>query len=410
MPELNLGKVVGPQGPQGATGPTGAEGKQGPPGATGEAGKSAYQAAKDGGYTGTEAEFNAVIAVIDRHSRRHRMDGADPLTPMDIGALQHYYGLTDIGLTMGSETIDGIVSAMSNYSDLAFSVGATHATIYPFQHGICYVYKHDYTRVHFTFRSHHGDELWYGKYYYTSDPKFSGWIKVATTDYVAQNAAPAGYGLGNVLAATMPGGDLNNAISNGWFAVSESSLNRPSAVKYGVLSVASRKNGETHQTLYGVGNTTDFIFDGTILRRYLTYKGTWSAWEWENPPMELGKEYRTTERYGGKPVYVQLREGGSLAIGSGSSPSNSHIEGFSNRTLDVVRSEAYIVPINITGTQYKNTLIDDSGNVLCATKVRILEHTNPDDAWSFCTFRCFADMSAYKGRVYLWYTKNTDEG
>ena len=87
MTELNLGKVVGPQGPQGATGPAGAEGKQGPPGATGEAGKSAYQAARDGGYTGTEAEFNAIMAIVDKHAGRHKTGGADPLTAADVGAV-----------------------------------------------------------------------------------------------------------------------------------------------------------------------------------------------------------------------------------------------------------------------------------------------------------------------------------
>lgn len=88
MPEIDLGLVVGPQGPQGemgpqgetgpqgpqgiqgpqgeqgAVGPTGAQGEQGPQGATGEAGKSAYQAAKDGGYTGTEEEFNAILSRV----------------------------------------------------------------------------------------------------------------------------------------------------------------------------------------------------------------------------------------------------------------------------------------------------------------------------------------------------------
>lgn len=39
--------------------------------------------------------------------------------------------------------------------------------------------------------------------------------------------------------------------------------------------------------------------------------------EWENPPMELGVEYRTTERWNGKPVYKQLINGGGLpAAGS----------------------------------------------------------------------------------------------
>ena len=33
-----------------------------------------------------------------------------------------------------------------------------------------------------------------------------------------------------------------------------------------------------------------------------------STVEWINPPMQLGVEYRTTERYRGKPVYIRLEE------------------------------------------------------------------------------------------------------
>lgn len=40
--------------------------------------------------------------------------------------------------------------------------------------------------------------------------------------------------------------------------------------------------------------------------------GTWGAWEWVNPPMQLGVEYRTTERYQGKPVYVKLVNAGTM--------------------------------------------------------------------------------------------------
>lgn len=40
--------------------------------------------------------------------------------------------------------------------------------------------------------------------------------------------------------------------------------------------------------------------------------GVWDAWEWENPPLRLGVEYRTTLHYLGKPVYVQIVELGAL--------------------------------------------------------------------------------------------------
>ena len=42
-----------------------------------------------------------------------------------------------------------------------------------------------------------------------------------------------------------------------------------------------------------------------------------SAVEWINPPMQVGVEYRTTERYLGKPVYTQIINCGSMPdIGS----------------------------------------------------------------------------------------------
>lgn len=43
--------------------------------------------------------------------------------------------------------------------------------------------------------------------------------------------------------------------------------------------------------------------------------GAWNPWEWVNPPMVLGVEYRTTERYEGKPVYTLLFNAGLMADG-----------------------------------------------------------------------------------------------
>lgn len=53
---------IGPQGPKGPQGEQGPQGIQGATGPTGADGKSAYQYAKEGGYTGTETEFAAKLA------------------------------------------------------------------------------------------------------------------------------------------------------------------------------------------------------------------------------------------------------------------------------------------------------------------------------------------------------------
>ena len=49
--------------------------------------------------------------------------------------------------------------------------------------------------------------------------------------------------------------------------------------------------------------------------------GNWLPWEWINPPMEVGVEYRTTERYKDKPVYVKLVNFGTLPNTSATSVS-----------------------------------------------------------------------------------------
>ena len=55
-------------------------GPAGEAGTTGPAGKSAFDAAVEAGYSGTEATFNAALAAVPYHNARHLPDGADPIT------------------------------------------------------------------------------------------------------------------------------------------------------------------------------------------------------------------------------------------------------------------------------------------------------------------------------------------
>ena len=56
--------IQGVQGPQGEVGP---EGPQGPAGVSGQDGKSAYNAATEAGYVGTETAFNGALAAVPGH-------------------------------------------------------------------------------------------------------------------------------------------------------------------------------------------------------------------------------------------------------------------------------------------------------------------------------------------------------
>ena len=61
---VNGGLIQGPPGEPGKDGEDGKPGEDGTPGKNGIDGKSAYQAAQEGGYTGTEEEFNSALAQI----------------------------------------------------------------------------------------------------------------------------------------------------------------------------------------------------------------------------------------------------------------------------------------------------------------------------------------------------------
>lgn len=65
------------------------------------------------------------------------------------------------------------------------------------------------------------------------------------------------------------------------------------------------------------------------LWRMLKDNGNWQPVEWINPPMQLGVEYRTTERYLGKPVYVKTINMGNLpgnAVKQASFQSNNVVD------------------------------------------------------------------------------------
>ena len=122
------------------------------------------------------------------------------------------------------------------------------------------------------------------------------------------NSAPGGFGLGgspsNAYIAT--NGDDINAI--GWYVFSPQIA--------GFIFGYSLVRHEKYDDSYAV--QTAYLFDATsgkgknhVIRR-VKESSTWYPWEWVNPPMQLGIEYRTTERYMGKPVYVKTVDTGAL--------------------------------------------------------------------------------------------------
>ena len=119
------------------------------------------------------------------------------------------------------------------------------------------------------------------------------------------SAAPSGYGLGeeNGKNCTNP----DDALNNGWYALSGETSTTPPGIPgeigYGHLFVERRENSIFHTMKH---------LDWVITRRSDDGGETWSEPEWDNPPMYLDTEYRTVERYLGKPVYTRIKSFGAL--------------------------------------------------------------------------------------------------
>ena len=120
--------------------------------------------------------------------------------------------------------------------------------------------------------------------------------------------APGGFGLGTV-AVNIP--DLNDATKNGWYmnGAGGEAVHAPDNVPGWLVLVCAYADEIVFQTAYRYGGDEGLI---SARRSHHYLFGGWQPWEWINPPTLLGVEYRTVERYNGKPVYVKAVNCGML--------------------------------------------------------------------------------------------------
>ena len=107
-------------------------------------------------------------------------------------------------------------------------------------------------------------------------------------------AAPAGYGLGG---GSLSIDDANAVAANGWYFIGAGTVNKPEHLTYGTLFHKVRTTKNMMQEVIDIY--------GIMAVRTLK-DGVWTEWEYVNPPMHPGVEYRTTERFNGKSVYAKL--------------------------------------------------------------------------------------------------------
>ena len=77
------------------------------------------------------------------------------------------------------------------------------------------------------------------------------------------------------------------------------------APSFGACAAILYKGTADYASLIPIGHSNIYAYGWRMQKR----NGTWQPFEWDNPPMEVGVEYRTTERWMGKPVYTKLLTG-----------------------------------------------------------------------------------------------------
>ena len=110
--------------------------------------------------------------------------------------------------------------------------------------------------------------------------------------------------------------DVNAISESGWYAW-DSPHTPKNAINlaYSTIMRVDAQNAVVNvKTIYGVAEN---LLGAAIVARNMTYGSHISDWEYENPPMTFGVEYRSTARYLGKPVYCMVVDCGTVpAVGS----------------------------------------------------------------------------------------------
>lgn len=203
--------------------------------------------------------------------------------------------------------------------------------------------------------------------------------------------APAGYGLGvqGSSHSTSDPSTVDSFKNNGWVQYYNEE-NVPL-----VDGVAS-----SHACLIRVeffnwnfGRQTAYTITGVKLER--TYSsGTWTPWDYINPPMVLGTEYRTTERWLGKAVYT-------IAFGTGQLPNNSVLS-----LTDCYTATNIIRASGATNNGARMSLPtkwqewDSESNTMLTKEIGLMVAS-----WGASIFTNY-DASSVNATIQIWYTKD----
>ena len=144
---------------------------------------------------------------------------------------------------------------------------------------------------------------------------WGAWVDNSPTAF-----APSGYGIGKLVNYEVTSDtEVDNVLISTIVSMEGHSFKR---IVLSFKSTTNFANGGGHyytdiyklSTNYAMITIKSYISDGKTMQR-VWYEGALKPWEWVNPPMTLGVEYRTTERWEGKPVYTTAVNVGTTVSG-----------------------------------------------------------------------------------------------
>ena len=143
------------------------------------------------------------------------------------------------------------------------------------------------------------------------DPTANG--DAVSLKYAAQNFAPIGYGLGTAARFLTNADNLDTLWRGGnyyWTNVAPANapaLNTVTNGCFAYMRIDAANEDNLTQTVYSF-----YPGDRGLIMARSKSDGTMGVWEWVNPPMMAGTEYRTTERYQGAAVYKKVNSSGDV--------------------------------------------------------------------------------------------------
>lgn len=177
-------------------------------------------------------------------------------------------------------------------------------------------------------------------------------------------------------------------MKNGWYRIDAATTN---GIGSGcIMRVdAWADTWSVTQTAYTTNESSLYY---TIRQRWYWRDKGWQEWEYVNPPMVLGVEYRTTERWNGKSVYTMLVHCGAGTVAGSYKTVSTTIAG----TANTIRYHVDVT--NSAGNKLGNPPLEyTDGSVMGRITV---------SATNNITIMCYKDLSETDIYCQLWYTKD----